>query len=94
MEGRRLLTIPEAAEEIGMSRVVLWRHVKKGTLPSMGTDRVRLIDAEDLARFAAAKRKPGWPKGKPRKVIEYQQKDCRLIAESRTPYPTPPAGQP
>jgi predicted site-specific integrase-resolvase len=64
---RRLLTIPQAAAEIGMSRVVLWRHVRKGTLPSIGTDRIRLIDADELAKFNAQKRKPGWPKGRPRK---------------------------
>jgi predicted site-specific integrase-resolvase len=68
MEKRRLLTIPEAAKEIGMSRVVLWRHVKKGTLPSVGTDRVRLIDAAELARFHAQKRTPGWPLGRPRRT--------------------------
>lgn len=62
-----MLTIPEAAREIGMSRVVLWRHVKKGTLPSVGTDRVRLIDSEELERFNAQKRKAGWPAGRPRK---------------------------
>lgn len=67
MKERRLLTIPEAAKEIGMSRVVLWRHVKKGTLPSVGTDRVRLIDSEELERFHAQDRKPGWPAGRPRK---------------------------
>lgn len=67
MEKRRLLTIPEAAREIGMSRVVLWRHVKKGTLPSVGTDRVRLIDSEELERFHAQERKAGWPAGRKRK---------------------------
>lgn len=67
MEGRRLLTIPEAADEIGMSRVVLWRHVRNGRLPSKEAGPYRLIDADDLARFRAEERKPGWPKGKPRK---------------------------
>ena len=67
MKERRLLTIPEASKEIGMSRVVLWRHVKKGTLPSVGTERVRLIDADELERFHAQERKPGWPAGRPRK---------------------------
>lgn len=62
-----MLTIPEAAREIGMSRVVLWRHVRKGTLPSIGTERVRLIDSEELAKFQAAERRQGWPKGRPRK---------------------------
>jgi predicted DNA-binding transcriptional regulator AlpA len=67
MGERRLLTIPEAAREIGMSRVVLWRHVQKGNIPTIGTDRIRLIDSEDLAKFQAEDRPQGWPKGKPRK---------------------------
>lgn len=67
MGERRLLTIPEAAREIGMSRVVLWRHVQKGRLPSIPAGRFRLIDADDLERFRATERPQGWPKGKPRK---------------------------
>jgi excisionase family DNA binding protein len=67
MKERRLLTIPQAADEIGMSRVVLWRLVKKGTLPSIEAGRFRLIDASDLAKFQATERRQGWPKGKPRK---------------------------
>lgn len=62
-----MLTIPEAAREIGMSRVVLWRHVQKGTIPSIGTERVRLIDSEDLAAFQAKDRPQGWPKGRKRR---------------------------
>ena len=62
-----MLTIPQAAAEIGMTRAVLWRHVKKGNLPSVQVGPYRLIDADDLARFNAQERKPGWPKGKPRK---------------------------
>lgn len=69
MKERRLLTIPQAADEIGMSRVVLWRHVKKGRLASIpaGKDgRFRLIDSEELAKFKATERKAGWPEGRPR----------------------------
>ncbi len=62
MKEKRLLTIPEAAREIGMSRIVLWRHVKKGSIPTVGTDRVRLIDSEDLERFKAQKRRAGRPR--------------------------------
>ena len=63
-----MLTIPKAADEIGMSRVVLWRHVKRGTIPSIEAGRFRLIDAEDLERFKSEDRPQGWPKGRPRKV--------------------------
>lgn len=67
MEERRLLTIPEAAREIGMSRVVLWRHVKKGRIPSEQAGPYVLIDAKDLAAFKAQERRPGWKAGRPRK---------------------------
>lgn len=66
MEDRRLLTIPQAAREIGMTRAVLWRHVQKGRIPVTEAGPYRLIDAADLAAFVATERKPGWPKGKPR----------------------------
>lgn len=58
-----MLTIPEAADEIGMSRVVLWRHVNKGHLPTVEVGKYRMVDAEDLARFKAQERKPGRPAG-------------------------------
>jgi excisionase family DNA binding protein len=67
MKERRLLTIPQAADEIGMSRVSLWRLVKKGALRSIPAGRFRLIDADDLEKFQSEDRPAGWPKGKPRK---------------------------
>lgn len=63
MEDRRLLTIPQAADEIGMSRVVLWRHVRKGAIPTVDAGPYRLIDADELAKFQAQRRKPGRPRG-------------------------------
>lgn len=60
---KRLLTIPEAARELGMSRVVVWRLVKRGTLPSIGTERVRLIDADVLECFRKKDRPTGRPPG-------------------------------
>jgi excisionase family DNA binding protein len=67
MGERRLLTIPEAADEIGMSRVVLWRLVKRGVVPSVPAGRFRLIDADELAEFAKQDRPQGWPKGRKRR---------------------------
>lgn len=61
-----MLTIPQAAREIGMSRVVLWRHVKKGRIPTVESGPYILIDADELARFNAQPRPQGWPKGRPR----------------------------
>lgn len=67
MEERELLTIPQAATRIGMTRAVLWRHVKKGRIPTVEAGPYVLIDAEELAKFKATERKAGWPKGKPRR---------------------------
>lgn len=62
MEERELLTIPKAAERIGMSRFVLWRHVNRGHLKAEQHGPYLLIDAEELARFQAMERRPGRPK--------------------------------
>lgn len=62
-----MLTIPQAAREIGMTRAALWRHVKKGSIPVVDAGPYQLIDAADPAAFQATERKPGWPKGKPRR---------------------------
>lgn len=56
-----MLTIPEAAKEIGMARAVLWRHVKKGHLQTVKAGPYELIDSEELERFKAQERKPGRP---------------------------------
>lgn len=63
MEERELLTIPKAAERIGMSRFVLWRHVNRGHLKAEQHGPYLLIDAEELARFHAQERRPGRPRG-------------------------------
>jgi hypothetical protein len=65
MQERRLLTIPQAAREIGMSRFVLWRHVRHEHLKSERHGPHVLIDAEELARFQSQKRRPGRPKRRP-----------------------------
>ncbi len=57
-----LLTIPQAADRIGMSRVVLWRHVKAGHLTAEQHGPYVLIDADELARFDAQERRPGRPR--------------------------------
>lgn len=60
---RELLTIPQAAQRIGMSRAVLWRHVKAKHLASEQHGPYTLIDAEELARFQAIPREGGRPRG-------------------------------
>lgn len=68
MEKRRLLTIPEAAKELDLTRATVWKLVKSGKLPhSEVAGRFKLIDWDALQVFKATKRDPGWPKGRPRK---------------------------
>jgi excisionase family DNA binding protein len=61
MEERELLTIPKAAERIGMTRAVLWRHVKAGRLPHVKIGPYKLVDAAVLDEWAKVKREPGRP---------------------------------
>jgi hypothetical protein len=57
-----LLTIPDAAREIGMSRVVLWRHVRAKHIASERYGKYTLIDSEELERFRQQERNPGRPR--------------------------------
>ena len=62
---RELLTIPQAAKRIDMSRAVLWRHVKAGHLAAEQHGPYVLIDAEELAKFSEKDRRPGRPRKQP-----------------------------
>lgn len=62
MGERKLLTLPEAAKEIGLTRAVLWRYVKEGRIPHITAGRFILIDAEDVERFKNTPRHPGRPR--------------------------------
>lgn len=62
MKERELLTIPQAALLIGMSRAVLWRHVQKDHIGVERVGKYVLIDADELARFQVKPRRPGRPR--------------------------------
>ena len=79
----------EVAAELGVSKTVVWRQIKAGRLLAEKFGRDYRIRREDFERFRRLDRRRGRPK-----TISYPQQDCRLIAESRATYPTPPAGQP
>lgn len=52
MVDESLLTLDEAAEKLGISKVTLWRWVKAGKLASVKLSRrVVYIRREELARF-------------------------------------------
>ncbi len=48
------LTLNQAAEELGVNRVTLWRRVQKGQITLYQSDqdqRVRLVKREDIERM-------------------------------------------
>jgi excisionase family DNA binding protein len=62
---RKLLTIPEAAQIVGVTRAVLWRHVKQDHLKAEQAGRFYLIEEEEAMRFRDERARPGRPKTKP-----------------------------
>lgn len=60
--GDKLLTIPEAAALVGVTRAVLWRHVKAGHIPHTPVGKFLLIDQVDAEHFRDNRPKPGRPK--------------------------------
>jgi excisionase family DNA binding protein len=80
--------IPKAAEELGISRQTLWRHVKRGHLKAKKVGRDYVIERADLAAFEATRQKePGRPpKSAP---LEYPQAaehaTGRLLRAAETP---------
>jgi len=93
----RLFTLAEVARDTGYTQRRLRQLAEAGTLPATKYGKTYLVKESALDSFKAthqpATGRPRGSKNRP-KTISYQQKDCRLIAESRATYPTPPAGQP
>lgn len=66
-EGKKdVLSIAEAAEELGRNPATVWRYIKSGSLKPLRDSPPYVIDRAVLEEFAAKHRPPGWPKGKPR----------------------------
>lgn len=65
VDTEEFLTLPEAAEALGLAHVTLWRLVKAGRLPHVKIGRVTGIRRSDLETFRAQKRKPGRPRRPP-----------------------------
>jgi excisionase family DNA binding protein len=57
--GHRLLTVPEAAEQLHISRVSLYELIRSGQLPSLKIGKSRRIPASALGRFVAERTQPG-----------------------------------
>ncbi len=56
----QLLSIPQAAEQLGVSRIRVWQWVKGERLPAVRLGNFWFINPADLASFAP--RKPGRPR--------------------------------
>lgn len=95
MGDEELVALADAARQINRSREWLRRRVVRGEVKHTKIGKVVGIpstEVERLKRELAGKPKPRghWPKGKPRKPMAYQVRDCRLVAENRVPYTTDP----
>ncbi len=72
-EKRELLTIPQAAAELDLTRATLWKHIKSGRLTGAqqlgGQNGVWVIDRQVLETFKAEHppRATGKPGPKPRR---------------------------
>ena len=51
----------EAAAELGVSKTVVWRQIKRGTLPAEKFGRDYRIRREDFERFRSLRRERGRP---------------------------------
>jgi len=56
-DSRLLLTIPEAAQRLGMGRSFVYQLVMRGMIPSIKLGRARRIPAAALEEFVAARLK-------------------------------------
>lgn len=60
----RLLTVPEAADRLGLSIAMVRRYCSQGKLPAQKMGRDWAIRRRDVERFAASPRHSGRPVGK------------------------------
>jgi excisionase family DNA binding protein len=58
---REHVVISEAARELRMSHVSVWRHIQAKKLPAERVGPIYVIRREDLDAFKARKREPGRP---------------------------------
>lgn len=57
--------VSEAACELGMSHVSVWRHINSKKLPARRVGPIWLIKREDLDAFKSRDRKAGRPRKQP-----------------------------
>ena len=52
----KLLSVPEAADTLGIGPRCAWALISKGDLPSVKIGRRRLVDSRDIASFIDARK--------------------------------------
>ena len=85
MVRKKGVTVPELARELGLSRVAVWKKIKKGEIAATKVGRQYIISAHD-AQVAAGKelspRQRRWVKATVRRVVrEYGEVLKRLSHE-------------
>lgn len=56
------MLLSQAARELGVSHVTVWRHVQAERLKAEKVGTIYLIAADDLEAFKANRKKPGRPR--------------------------------
>ncbi len=56
------MALTQAARELGITRAVLWRHVKAGHIAAQQIGRFYVIAEAEVERFRLERRPPGRPR--------------------------------
>jgi len=62
MGDEKEMVLSEAARELSLSHVSVWRYIQAGRLPARKVGPIYVIKRTDLEAFKASRRKPGRPK--------------------------------
>lgn len=65
-EGKQVLSIAEAAAELGRNPATVWRYIKSGALAPIRPEPPYLIHRDELNAFLAKDRPPGRPRKTPK----------------------------
>lgn len=66
-EEPEMLTVTEAARELGVGLTAVSKAISRGRLQFMQVKHLKLIPRSALEMYVKSKSKGGWPKGRPRK---------------------------
>lgn len=63
MNANELLSVPQAARLLGLSRPSVYRYIREGRLRALRVGRAVVLQRQDVLAFAAVPRRPGNPNG-------------------------------